>query len=262
MLFLDTEPAAIDRFDFAGRWGRFAVAEERLRLATLRELWRGDVPLSLGAPGGRSLRAALWSIDGSDSGRLHFLLAPGGQHIARAAEMLAEPDLWVAGYLQNVKVQFDLRDVIFESVGGRSVVHSQSPRIMVHLPRRRTVRVRCPLALSPRLRFDDPNASGGASSWQVLDISLAGCAVGQPAGTARLFPGATLIAAEIELEPGESFTTSLAVQHLHRRTAATLAAYTRLGCAWRDMPESAQETLQRWIRRGHRSRDTLSLKLD
>ena len=60
MSFLDTVPAAIQRLEGRGPWARFRVTEPRQRVAMLREVKRGDVPLTLGSADGPTLPALLW----------------------------------------------------------------------------------------------------------------------------------------------------------------------------------------------------------
>ena len=56
MSFLDTVPAAIQRLDGRGPWARFRVTDPRQRVAVLREVVRGDVPLTLGVGAGQMSR--------------------------------------------------------------------------------------------------------------------------------------------------------------------------------------------------------------
>jgi hypothetical protein len=76
MSFLDTEPASIDNQDFAGSWDRFYIEDPRRKRATLRELCRADVPLTLGRAGAPTLAVTVWSVDEMRE-RLHLHLQSG-----------------------------------------------------------------------------------------------------------------------------------------------------------------------------------------
>ncbi len=254
MSFLDTVPAVIDRLNFAGSWGRFRVTDPRLRLATLRQLCRGDAPVSLGAPAERLVTGALWAID-DVQGRLHFNLPPDTCGLDRLSG--AEP-VWAAAYLSDAKVQFLLRRPQADASPNQLALYSEAPLEMYHLPRRRSVRVHRPHAHAPWLHFAHPLATDQHLSLRALDVSESGCALFKPLGSLPLAPGSVLRRVDVALEDDVRFVADLRVQHVTPIAGARLVG-ARVGCAWLGLCESAQEALQRWIRGGYRRRDLVSL---
>lgn len=259
MSFLDTEPASIDNQDYAGSWERFHIDDPRRKLATLRELSRTDVPLTLGRAGTPTLAVSVWSVDETRA-RLHLRLLSGS---AASAFALAETGgLWAAGYLHGAKVQFNVRALAGERCKSPDRLSCGWPQMMFHLPRRRVVRVRRVEHQAPRLHFEHPLAGGARASHPVLDISTEGCAFLLPPDALPLSPGMLLRAAELELDDEHFVFTDLRVQHLTHSRSRAHAGCSRVGGAWAGMPGTGQETLQRWIRAGHRRRDWVSLRLD
>ncbi len=94
MSFLDTEPASIDQLDFAGAWDRFHIDDPRRKLATLRELRRADVPMTLGRAGTPAMAVSVWAVD-EDRARLHLHLLSG--NIPTATRLAEHGSLWAAG---------------------------------------------------------------------------------------------------------------------------------------------------------------------
>ena len=130
----------IDPLDYAGPWARFRVADARKCLAALRELNRGDLPLTLGLAGGPTLAASLWAVDDAQ-GCLTFKLDPTAAQVLAVAAL---PQAWAAAYLGDVKLQFALTDLrLSETPGlaGRAAgttltLQTRLPRDLYCLPRR------------------------------------------------------------------------------------------------------------------------------
>lgn len=262
MSFLDTELAAINRLDPAGPWGHFRVTDPRQRLATLRELWRGESPLSLGQPGGLQVAATLWAVD-DVLGRLYFGVNDAGP---KADAVMALPQLWAAAYLDDAKVQFSLQRLTADGATAQHgagapprTLFADAPELMLLLPRRRDVRVRRPVHQAPWLHFAHPLQPETRMTLRALDISTSGCGLWRPAGALPVAAGLELRAVEVELDDESIFFTDLRVQHATPTGGAR--AGTRVGCRWLGLSPQAQDTLQNWICRGRRRRERVSLSL-
>ena len=261
MSFLDTEPALIHRLDSRGAWNRFRVADPRQQASTLRELWRGGVPISIGAAGGPTVVAVLWAVD-ETHGDLHFSLPPDAPDLA---EFGAQP-LWAAGYLGDVKLQFDVRHARLERQAGGCMLRAAAPQRFYSLPRRGDLRVKRALAQSPLVQFRHPLAGDVSVTLRALDISMSGCALLTPADTPQLQqmpplpPGAAIKQVEVQLDDVAIFFTDLSVQHV--TFSAASRGGTRIGCAWQQMPASSAATLAQWIGQGRRRRGMVSLAFD
>lgn len=258
MSFLDTEPAAIDPMDFAGPWGRFKVSDPRKRMATLRELCRGDAPVTLGAPNGPTVTASLWAVD-DVQGRLHLNVSHGAEV---AHELVGRPDLWGAAYLLDAKVQFSLPRIVVDGPVAQRTIYADAPRDMYHLPRRRAVRVRRAAEEAPVVHFSHPLAPDTLTSWLVLDLSLTGCALWKRTDSLPTPPGTVLRQVELDLDAQTTLVADLRVQHSTQLRNHGSQTGVRVGCAWQGLSETAHETLQRWIRGGRRRRELVSLSFD
>lgn len=254
MSFLDTVPAAISRLDGRGPWARFRITHPQQRVAMLRELVRGDVPLTLGPAGGECCRGVLWAFD-DEARRLRLRLAPGAQ----AALLFVPGPIWAAGYLHEAKLQFELTG-LQGAPAGPDVLLAELPEQMVHLPRRRALRVRRPEGQGPTVLIAHPRADGGTLSLAVADISMTGVGLWKPQLSPLLPPGSAMQGVRVTLDPGLEITADLQVAQLS--PAHRSGGGLRVGCEWRAMSADAAETLQRWIARGSRRRGLVSLSLD
>jgi hypothetical protein len=257
MPFLDTEPAALQRPEASARWGRFRIAEPRRVAATLRALWQHEVPLTLGDGHGPRTSAVIWSLD-EGLGRLHLSL---GAALSGLEALDIDSGLWAAGYLDEAKLQFDVRATAFERVGAQFMLHAEPPRWLYELPRRRAVRMRRSLGEAPRVRFAHPQQPGVVVELRAIDLGLHGCALWRPAASPRLLPGAEFGPALVVLDDSTHFETWLRVHHLTavQAGAGTDAVGTRVGCSWQGLGAGAERTLQAWIEGGRRRRGLMSL---
>ncbi len=265
MPFLDTEPADIDQVDYVGPWERFRVDDTRQCLAALNEACRTDAPVTLGASDGMRVTVTLWAVDEA-AGRLTFNVDPS---LGAAAAVAAKTQIWAALYLGDVKLQFSLRALVLSEtaqvkrVGAAAVrtLHAQMPIYMYCMPRRRALRLRHGGLHMPMLRFAHPAVPELRLSLPVLDISATGCALQQPTGAPALQAGTTVEQVEVELDEETFLFTDLSIAHVSASRSAR-SRQLRVGCRWRNMPGSAQEVLEHWIRSGRRSRDLVSLNFD
>ena len=255
MSFLDTQPAPIDRCDYAGPWSRFRVRDPRRQIAALLEISRNDKPVTMGAPGGATITVCLWSVD-QLNGRLHFQVAP---NMARTQQVAQMPEVWAAAYLDDAKLQFSLPQVVLRAEAERLVMVAEAPQLMYLLPRRGAMRVRRDSKEAPTVRFAHPHQAGASLALRVLDISASGCALSLPAQGPPLQAGSQVRQVEVELDDHTIVFADLLVHHV---TQVDNAGNARVGCEWQGMPRVAQERLQRWIQQGRRRRELISLSFD
>ncbi len=255
MSFLDTQPAPIDRCDYAGPWSRFRVRDPRKQVTALLDISRHDKPVTMGAPGGPTITATLWSVD-NFNGRLHFQVAP---HMPQAHQIAQMAEIWAAAYLDDAKLQFSLPQIVLRADADRLVLVAEAPQLMYLLPRRGAMRVRRDSKQAPTVRFVHPQQPGQALALRVLDISATGCALSLPAKGPALIAGSCLRQVEVELDNETMVFADLLVHHV---TQVDSTGNARVGCEWQGMPAVAQERLQRWIQQGRRRRELISLSFD
>jgi flagellar brake protein len=268
MLFLTTQPSALENPGDLETWMKFRVPDARVRLAALRELVRGDTPLVVGAPGYPAFNATLWSVDDA-LGRVQLNIDNAGNNL-RAS--LAAPLLWAAGYVDVVKVQFPLMDPLLQQQQGQRVALSAAlPADLYRMPRRRAVRVRRELKHAPRVQLDGGHGSGIGElidsapprparhrELVVLDISATGCALFFPPDRPVPAEGTILRQVEVRLDDENFLFTDIVVHNLQRAARGS----HRVGCSWKGMPPGGEETLRLWLQCGHRSLARLSLSFD
>ncbi len=254
MSFLDTVPAAISRLDGRGPWARFQVIHPQQRVSMLRELVRGDVPLTLGPADGATCRGVLWAFDEA-AGLLRLRLAPGSEQ----ALLFVPGAVWAAGYLHEAKLQFELLG-LHGQAQAPDVLLAGMPERMVHLPRRRALRVRRPEGQGPTLHIAHLHEGDPPLSLAVADISMTGVGLWKPQLTPLLRPGTEISAVRVTLDPGVEIRADLQVAQLS--PASRRGGGLRVGCEWRAMAPEAAETLQRWIARGSRRGGMVSLAFE
>jgi hypothetical protein len=267
MLFLTTQPSALENPGDLATWMKFRVPDARVRLAALRELVRGDTPLVVGAPGYPAFNATLWSVDDA-LGRVQLNVDGAGDNLREA---LAAPVLWAAGYVDVVKVQFPLLDPLLQRQGAHAVLSAALPADLYRMPRRRAIRLRRELKLAPRAVLGGGPRSGMGDladsglprpgrerELVVLDISTTGCALFFPPD--RLVPaeGMILRKVEVRLDDENFLFTDIVVHNLQRAARGS----HRVGCSWKGMPPGCEETLRRWLQRGQSSLARMSLSFD
>lgn len=255
MSFIDTEPAAIDRQKAPEAWYPYRVGDPRMRRAMLLALCSGDVPVTVGTSGGPKLTAALWTVeDDEDAGQLNFSVVTGASD-ADAVAALRKP--WAAAYIDDVKLQFELRGLLLERGGGRLMLRARIPSYMVRLPRRHSMRVRRAVDDSPMASVPGLRVEGSGHPLRVLDISMDGCALLKPADAAPLAPGDTLSDVSITLAAGITIDGGLRVQHV---TPGPIGLHGwRVGCEWQMLDADNSARLQQWISGGRRRRQLVSL---
>lgn len=258
MSFLDTQPAAIHRLEGSLAGKSFRITDPRQRVATLRELQRGDVPLTLGMPGRPGCAALLWTLDEA-AACMHLSLArpPSGEMLSTLS---TAPELWAAGYLHEAKVQFEVARVTFSAPGDKPMLHAALPQRMVHLPRRRAVRVRRDPEHAPSVSFAHPLVRDLALQLRVADISMTGCALWQTPDVLPLAPGAELRGLQVMLDAEAGFRVDAQVRHVTPGPRGS--GLHRIGCDWRGLGPRAADQLQMWIAQGRRRRELVSLVLD
>ncbi len=246
-----TRPAALDDADNGG-WAPFRIDSAAEIGALMRQLRDSATPLVLGAPGGAVLVTQLWSLDLQQQ-RLHF----NADERDPALEALIAADEAVAvGYLDAVKLQFDLQHLMLVRGARSCALQSQLPQQMYRFQRRGAYRVRTPDRQAPTARLRHPALPDMKLALRVIDISIGGCALFLPHDVPQLEPGVRLHGVQIELDVETRFSSALQIQHIgsiHGQDGL------RAGCEWLTLQPEAERTLQRYIDQTQKRRRLLAL---
>ena len=139
---METQPAPLDALVGAeGGLNQFRVAAPLEIASLLRELCDGNVPLNLNANDGSVYTTTLWTLD-TDRGSIGFCADVAD---TRLQSLLECEEAVVVGYLNNVKLQFDVSNLVLVRGSRANVLSCMLPREMFRFQRRGSFRVRPPM---------------------------------------------------------------------------------------------------------------------
>lgn len=218
---MDTRPATLDS---PSGLDPFRVAEPREILSMLRELCDGNVPLNLHASNGDAYTTTLWTMD-IDRGTMGFCAEENDPFMQA---LLDGREVVVVGYLANVKVQFQVHDLMLVRGNRASVLSCVMPHEMFRFQRRGAYRVRPLMRGTPTARFAHPADAMLELALRVIDVSIGGCALFLPDDVPPIEAGTRLERVEIDLDADTRFRIDLRLQHITPINAD--ARGVRLGC--------------------------------
>lgn len=250
-MFEDTRPAALDD---ASRpdWAPFRVEHAREIATLLGALRDAGTPMVLSAPSGSTVVCTLWSIDSAQQ-RINFTAEPADPSL----QALVDADeAQAVGYLDLVKLQFDLGDLLLVRGPQHCALQAQWPRQLYRFQRRSAYRVRTLERHAPTARLRHPAMPEMQLALRVIDVSVGGCALLLPEDVPPLQPGTTVHDVQVALDALTRFTARVQIQHA---SALQGNARQRLGCRWSDLPPPARQALQRYVDQTQKHRRRLSL---
>ena len=114
---------------------------------------------------------AIWTLDGA-RGTVGFNADPADPAMAA---LLRGDDVTVVGYLDSVKIQFEVQGLRVVSGQRASVLSCAAPRVLYRFQRRASFRVRPVSRTPPTARFMHPDMPGTEMALRLVDISIGGC---------------------------------------------------------------------------------------
>lgn len=251
-MFADTQPAALDPQGGPDPWGQFRVSHPRERAALLRQLRDGAVPVHIAGAEGSSLTATLWS---ADERTVAFAVDAGAPALAG---LLDADEAVAVAYLEAVKLQFDLHELVLVRGAQASVLQCRAPGDIYRFQRRQAYRVRTDERQGPVARLRHPSLPDMQLALRVLDVSVGGCALWLPDDVPALQPGTEVAGAEIALDAATHFRATLRLQHVTMLGGQRGGHGVRIGCGWQ-LAAAAERSLQRWIDQAQKRRRLLTL---
>lgn len=231
----------------------FRVGSPAEILALLKQLADANAALTLSTPDGAHCSATVWALDPQRG-----LLCLSADALDVQLQNLLECDEVVAvGYLDSVKLQFDLHDIVLVRGHNGSALNVRFPRELYRFQRRASFRVRPLLNTRPVARFRHPALPDMALELRVVDVSIGGVALFLPEDVPEIEPGVCVEQASIELDGDTRFTVSLTIHHvtlLHQESRGV-----RLGCGMGKLGGEGERLLQRYIDLTQRRRRQLVL---
>lgn len=246
-MFQDTQPAALGDDGGLDAWAPFRVDDASEVLHLLQLLRDTSAPVSLSSPQGVALSSRLWSLDPARQ-QITFSAERGDAH----AQRLARDDEAVAvAYLDHVKLQFDLPDLVLVQGAASCALRAPVPGLIYRFQRRADYRVRHFDRRTPKVLLHHPSLPDVHIGLRIVDLSAGGCALLLPDDMPTLQPGTLLAGVRFELELGTAFDATLRLQHAG---AMHGGGGQRLGCEFVDLAGQARRALQRFIDQSQRRR--------
>mgnify|MGYP001549481652 FL=1 len=239
---METRPAPLD--SLAGTHAgldEFRVSVPREIASMLRELCDGNVPLNLNASDGNVYTTTIWTFD-AERGTMTYCADVTD---TRMQALLQCEEVVVVGYLNSVKLQFDIADLVLVRGSRASVLSCSVPRELFRFQRRSAFRVRPLMRSAPTARLLHPSVAGLELALRVIDVSIGGCAAFLPDDVAPMQPGVLLERVEIDLDADTRFMMNMRLQHITAINAD--ARGVRLGFAFVRAGGDALRSLQRFI---------------
>jgi c-di-GMP-binding flagellar brake protein YcgR len=241
---LARQPAGLDEF---------RITSPREIAAMLRQLQDGSVMLNFNSSDGTTLQTMLWSID-SGAGMLSF---NADANDPRTARLVDRDEAVVVGYLDSVKIQFDVSELVLVRGHGGSVLRCPMPRTLYRFQRRNAFRVRPLIGSSPTARLPHPDNAELQLALRVMDVSIGGCALFLPEDTPTIQPGTRLRRVDFALDADTRFQVDVQMMHLSAINAESKGA--RMGCAFVCAGAEIERQLQRFIDTTQKRRRMMAL---
>ena len=240
-MYQDTRPAELGADGASDGWAEFRVSDRAERLSLLKQLRDASIPVNLSSPSGAVVSSQLWAMD-ADQMQLSF--SASGDSLPM--QQLAQSDEAVAvAYLDSVKLQFDLADLMLVHGGRSCALRTRLPELMYRFQRRAGYRVRSFDRHAPKAELRHPSMPDMRLALRIVDVSVGGCAIVLPRNVPQLTPGISLRGVRIALGVDTAFEATLRLQHVS--TMHGEGDGLRLGCEFVEIDGAARRSLQRYI---------------
>ena len=224
-----------------GGLDEFRITAAREIVLMLRQLLDGSVRLNLNGSDGCALAVTVWAVD-TEHDRLSFSVDGQDRNLQALLEC---EEAVVVGYMESVKLQFDVRNLVLVHGPRASVLRCSYPREMFRFQRRGTYRVRPLPRSSPMARVRHTDIADMQLALRVVDVSIGGCALYLPDDVPPMQPGGVINQVEITLDADTRFHVDLRLQHV--TSLNTDSRGVRLGCEFVNVDANASRALQRYI---------------
>jgi c-di-GMP-binding flagellar brake protein YcgR len=238
---METRPAPLDGMSQDDGLDEFRVSSPREIQGLLKQLLDGSVLLNLNASDGSVFTSAIWTID-SGRGTIGFNADPNDPAMQALLEC---EEVVVVGYLDSVKLQFDVHDLVLVHGNRASVLSCPAPREIYRFQRRNAFRVRPLMRTSPVARIRHPDMPEMEFALRVIDVSIGGCGLFLPEDVPTMNAGTLLQDVRIELDTDTRLEVAMQLQHVTAINAE--ARGVRLGFEFKRVGGDSLRALQRFI---------------
>lgn len=239
---MDTLPMPLDALaDKHGGLSDFLITSPVEIGAMLKRLADANVTLNLNAADGSAISVTLWAID-SARGVLSFAVQP---HDAQLNAVIESEEAVAVGYLDSIKLQFDVNDLVLVHGSRSQALNCSFPREMYRFQRRNSFRVKPLVRTTPVALLRHPMIPDMKLNLRVLDVSIGGCALFLPDNVPPLDPGVLINGVQFDLDAETRVTAALRVQHVTAINPESKGV--RLGCEMHGTASAALRSLQTYI---------------
>lgn len=238
---MQIRPASPDAMTSQNGLEEFRVSTPRDIGILLKQLLDGSVLLNLRAGDGSVVTSAIWTMD-SARGTIGFNADPKDPALPALLEC---EEVVVVGFLDSVKLQFDVRDLVLVRGNKASVLSCPFPREMFRFQRRNAFRVRPLMRSAPVARIRHPDMPEMEFALRIIDISIGGCGLFLPEDVPSMNPGTLVQAVRMELDADARFDVAMRLQHIAAINAE--ARGVRLGFEFVRAGGEALRILHRFI---------------
>jgi c-di-GMP-binding flagellar brake protein YcgR len=251
---METAPMQLDELAASsGGLDEFRLASRHDVLGLLKRLLDAASLLHLNTAEGAVYTTTLWTIDAA-AGALGL---SADSHHPALQRVLESDDVTVVGYLDNIKVQFDLQDLVLVHGTRSCALRAPLPRCVYRFQRRNSFRVR-PLARgAPTVTLPHPMIPEMQLTLRVLDVSVGGCALLLPDDVPPIEPGVRVNGVDIALDADTRLRAALVIHHVSAVGADPGAR--RLGCEFAGLSGEGTRSLQLFVDQVEKRRRMFSL---
>jgi c-di-GMP-binding flagellar brake protein YcgR len=229
----------------------FRVQQREIQ-SLLKQLAIDATPVHLTGPD-VSLTTLVWTVDCTQA-RINFSADADSPQLQRLLEL---EEATCVAYLDAVKLQFDVGQLVLVRGAKSCALQSDMPREMYRFQRRGSFRVRTQGGGTPTALLRHPSIPDMQLGLRVLDVSIGGCALLLPGDVPPLAAGLEIRGVRIELDADTRFDGDLLLHHV--TSIQNQSRGSRLGCEFMHVQPQAQRALQRYIDQTQKRRRLLSL---
>jgi|SRR5664279_684367 len=207
---METRPAPLGGMSGTESLDEFRVFTPRDVGLLLKQLLDGSVLLNLNGSDGRVFTSAIWTLD-STRGTIGFNADPNDPTLQ---SILHSREVTVVGYLESVKIQFDVQNLVLVHGNKASVLSCPFPRELFRFQRRNAFRVRPLIRSAPVARLRHPDLAESEFALRIIDISISGCALFLPSDMPMMNAGVSIASVRMELDADTRLDVTLRLQHV------------------------------------------------
>ena len=229
----------------------FRITAEAEREAMLHRMEVERCLVTLSTPDGLSFTTLVWGLD-MPRGVMSF---SGDSTDTTLRSLLESDDVVAVAYLDRIKVQFDVEDLVQVKGPQQDVLNARIPEELFRFQRRSAFRVEPFAQHGPSATFRHPAMPDMKLTLRVLDVSLSGVALFLPENVPAIEVGVQINDCLLHLDSDTEIEANLL---LHYRTGLHPDTHgARLGCEFVRL-DGQDRTLQHYINQTQKRRIVLS----